>query len=189
MAKKDNMTVVGLNGATAISQMIEQLATYKIDGYVVDTDRPDGKATNSNILEYQAKQGRDITPNDDDVKKMAQDFSDEYMKKMQLEARKFNAKDRATGGRNKGQVSTEKAAKQGVASGLRKVLKFWSKLMLKRIKSQTSNSGGGLLKVGDKYAARREKKWGVNKSYVLRASGQLLKSIQNGKIQINIKKK
>ena len=188
MAKSDNMKVVGLNGAVALTQMIEQLAKYKIDGYVVDTNRAGSKVTNREILEYQAIQGRNIMPNDKDTEKIAQIFTDEYAKKMKLEARRYNAKDRTTGKVKPGQVSTEKAAKQGVASGMRKSLKHWSKIMLKRIKSQTDNAGSSLKPIGEKYAKQRFKKYGVNLTYKLVASGRLLQSIQDGKIQINIKK-
>ncbi len=198
MAAKLGIKIKGLRGATAITQMVEQLVASRADGYVQDTTRKGGKVTNGELLGYLADGGRDITPNPADQKKFAETFRDEFAQKMTLEARTYNTKDRQVKGKlikgKSGVVSTERATKQGTVSGLRKALKLWAKMMKTRIKKQVDNTGGALkpLKLNEQgysaYARKRKKEYGVNVKTLLVASRQLAEAIHKGKIKIKIHK-
>ena len=177
MADNDKgMSAQGLKGAENMTRMLYILSTADAGGHIADTARKDSRVTNSQIFEYQKKQGRDVTPTEEQAEEYAKQFTDRFSAQL----KKVGLLDKM------GTPATvEKMAAQGITTGLRNLLRNWSKDVASMIKRGVDNEGAALKSVGEKYAAQRERKYHTNKSAIYIASMQLINAVTKGKIKIN----
>ena len=173
---ESGMSAQGLKGAENMARMLHILSTAGAGGHIADTARRDPKVTNSQIFEYQKKQGRDVTPTEE----QAEEYAKQFIARYTAQLKKVGLLDKM------GTPATvEKMASQGIVAGLRDLLRRWSKDVASMIKRGVDNEGAALKAVSEKYAQQRERKYHTNKSAVYIASMQLINAVTKGKIKIN----
>ncbi len=136
--------------------------------------------TNADIIEFQAEKGRDIQPNQDDANDAGSVFQIKLNERLIQLSKPFKS------GKRKGQIRGGKQTQiNRIASrnALRAAMVFIQARMVERITSQMGSDGKPLDEVGKEYAKKRQEKYGVPTSAVLKATGQLLNNIENGSIQ------
>lgn len=122
--------------------------------------RPDGLG-NSELIQYLADGGRDLSPNDADATAATNAYATEVLRHIDDES-KYVGKDR----------SPENIARAGIMGGLRKGIMLIADRMRKRLENRVDNKGKRT-PVKDDYAKARKKKYGVNKDAIYVASGHL----------------
>lgn len=184
MPRQPSMKVTGLNGAQAMTMELEILtgtnsgATWLADETRQPTFDAKTAPTHSEVIQYLADGGRDISPNEEDALEAGKIINDRVAKHLTATGRK------TPDGPKKPARPPEKKALGGLSAGLFDAAKKQAANMTDRIESQTTSSGGTADAVTDEYAERRQRKYNVNKSVVYVASSQLANALIKGKVQL-----
>lgn len=182
------MKVTGMNGAQAMTMELEVLtgtnsgASWLADENRTPTFGAKTAPTHSDVIDYLAIGGRDISPNKEDANKSGQIITDKVAEHLKKTGR--ITKD----GQQKPTPPPEKRAKAGLAAGLRDGARYNAAQMTGRIEGGKTNSGGKAKQVsqedGGAYARRRKKEYNVAESVVYVASTQLADALIKGKVKV-----
>jgi hypothetical protein len=184
------MKIKGLAGANAMLRDISKMVG--VDGGAAlyypqerRSNKHQKKAPSfEQLLGYLAEDGRDIRPNDEDVKKMGEIIVEHIGKHLRRVGRTVD--DPRTG--KKIRIRKEKQSLAGFVGGTRAAMMFARKRMLQRIKTGSTNRGKAAT-VTPNYARQRLRDYGVNESVVYVASGQLANAMSGAQVKVNIKSK
>ena len=133
--------------------------------------RPDAAASNAEVLDGLAKQGRNfVDPDAGDVQRFAQAFADSVIKNMQRALAKVGTKTKT--GKT---ITAEKLALELSGKAYRAAAQEWLKEISRRIESQDW-IGDGDSDLSPKYKKRKLAKFGFTKPIGV-ASGQVLDNV------------
>lgn len=174
--------VQGMDSAVELLAFLEGFGG-KIAGCIMAAKRREGGGNNQQILEYLAEPkagpSRDLRPTAEDRAEANGIIRTGIIAKLQMISKKGKPLARWD----------ESRRAQFVASGRREadkiaafVLRRAGKAMKARMVERAN--GGGYDKVSKEYADWRQRKYGVDKGAVFRATGQLLSNINDGSIRL-----
>ena len=186
MAKLLTIEAIGMKDMQATIKLMNKYGS-SIQGVEFLGDKR-GKTNNAEIIQFhkkgiKRKHGgktglivRDITANDADRKKAAEKFSDKLMKVL---AKRYS---------HTTESLLAKIANSALAQGLKAGANVIRRAMLKRLDTQTDNSGKALESVTMETRKQRLKRSGIPGSYVLRDTGNLLSNLSRTAYKFTKKK-
>lgn len=176
-----NVPGKGTAQADALVRQVQRIINSSINGIALHGRAyPGTNTTDAEVIGYLAnpKRGpkRDVRVNDEEAHESGKLYVAEIARRV-----------RQTQGRSGKKVTGGAEADAIQAGALRIAGKFIQSKYAKRIESQTLRDGSSAANVSEPYATRREKKYGVPKSVVFKATGQLLTSVFGGVLKLNRK--
>ena len=153
--------------------------------------KPKNNPTNEEIIGYLAEGGRDITPNEAEIREAGEIMVAEYAKAFSRIGKEGERKFKDANGImqiRKTVVTREKGTKSGTQRGLRRAMDHFKKKMVERIKSGTDNKGAKKI-VTKRYARRRHLQYDVadDRSLIFHASLQLSNAVVKSNVKIKMK--
>jgi hypothetical protein len=179
--------IQGMDAASELIGFLQGLGS-NIAGCILPAKRrQDGGVTNADIIEFQANPlngpSRDLRPTEEDKAESTQIIKAAIMAKLQMISKTGKRYKRWDEAKSKAFVARgAKDADKIMSLALRRAGQAMKARMLDRL------NGGGFDAVSDdpphRYATRRLNKYGVPKTAVFRATGQLLSNIADGHIRL-----
>ncbi len=185
----------GMDGAVELLTALGNLGS-NVTGISLNAKERDenGSITNADVVNFLAgcdKDGepadhsgpvRDIRPTDEDSDEAAQIFIDKVTRRFNMRKKRGGFKKKwSKAARAKFVARGKKMADDATMMGLRAAGRHIKKIMSERVQR------GEYDKVTESYATARERKYGVPRSSVLKASGQLLRNLEGAQLKIHKK--
>jgi hypothetical protein len=167
-----NIKQQGTEEFQAALKLLKKLGARIYGAELLDTPRLDSDNTNTDIVDFLTRSGRDFFSLGNDEGKILQMATDQIIKGID------NAMSK------KGEVGQGRA-NSIMGGALKKALKAHvNKNVLKRIKTKKTAKGGTPDKLSDDYKKWRQSKFGIPQDKIGVATGQLLEALARGTIRL-----